>query len=56
MITLTPKEQPEVPIEIDTITPDSLAGKTIDEIKNIPILHGNGQVPLADFFEVEGEA
>ncbi|AUB55105.1 formylmethanofuran dehydrogenase subunit C [Methanobacterium subterraneum] len=56
MITLTPKEQPEVPIEIDTITPDSLAGKTIDEIKNIPILHGNGQVPLAEFFEVEGEA
>ena len=56
MITLTPKEQPEVPIEIDTITPDSLAGKTIDEIKNIAILHGNVQVPLADFFEVEGEA
>ncbi|MDY9924243.1 formylmethanofuran dehydrogenase subunit C [Methanobacterium sp.] len=56
MITLTPKEQPEVPIEIDTITPDSLAGKSLDEIKNIPILHGNGQVPLAEFFEVEGEA
>ncbi|NYB50963.1 MAG: formylmethanofuran dehydrogenase subunit C [Methanobacteriaceae archaeon] len=56
MIILTPLEQPEVPLEIDTITPDSLAGKTLDEIKNMPIWHGNGQVPLTDFFQVEGEA
>jgi formylmethanofuran dehydrogenase subunit C len=56
MIVITPKEQPEVPLETPTITPDTFAGKSIDEIKALKIYHGNGQVPLSDFFEVEGEA
>jgi len=55
MITLKPKEQPEVPLEVENVTPDAFAGKTVDEIKSLPIWHGNGTVPLSDFFEVEGE-
>jgi formylmethanofuran dehydrogenase subunit C len=56
MIILTPKEQPEVPLEIQSITPDSIAGKSIDEIKAMEIWHGNIQIPLSDFFKVEGES
>lgn len=54
-IILTPKEQPEVPLEADSITPDSFAGKSIDEIKAIKIWNGNRQVDLSEFFDVEGE-
>lgn len=54
-IILTPKEQPQVPLEADTITPDAFAGKSIDEIKAIKIWHGNTIAELSDFFEVDGE-
>jgi formylmethanofuran dehydrogenase subunit C len=56
MIILSPIDQPEVPLEVQTVTPDAFAGKTVDEIKALEIWHGNGTVPLSDFFEVEGEA
>ncbi len=55
-IILTPKEQPQVPLEVDTILPDTLAGKTIDEIKSMNILYGNTEVELQEFFDVEGES
>ncbi len=55
-IILIPKEQPEVPIEANNITPDEFAGKSLDEIKKIKIWYGNSEVPLADFFEVSGES
>lgn len=55
-IILTPKEQPQVPLEADTVTPDMFAGKSIDEIKNIEISYGNEKVPISDYFEVEGES
>jgi len=54
-IILTPKEQPEVPLEASNIKPDVFAGKSIEEIKNIQIMHGNEVVKLGDFFEVSGE-
>lgn len=54
-IILKPKEQPQVPLEAEKISPDAFAGKSIDEIKNIEIWHGNKQIPLSDFFDVEGE-
>ena len=55
-IILTPKEQPLVPLEINNIIPDVIAGKSIDEIKNMGIWNGNGQVRLHEFFDVEGES
>ena len=54
-IILTPKEQPEVPLEASNIKPDVFAGKSIEEIKNIQIMHGNEVDKLGDFFEVSGE-
>ena len=55
-IILTPLDQPEVPLEASSIKPDVFAGKTIEEIKDIEILHGNTPVKLSDFFEVTGES
>jgi len=55
-IILTPKEQPEVPIEVPNIKPDTFAGKTLDEIKDIEIWYGNSAVKVTEFFDVEGEA
>lgn len=54
-IILTPKEQPEVPIEVTAIKPDTFAGKTLEEIKDLDIWYGNNTVKISDFFDVEGE-
>jgi formylmethanofuran dehydrogenase subunit C len=55
-IILTPKEQPQVPLEVDTILPDTLAGKSIEEIKSMHIQYGNSEVELKEFFDVDGES
>ena len=52
-ITLTPKELPSVPLEVD-ISPDTVAGKSIEDIKKIIIMKGNREVELGEFFNVEG--
>ncbi|MDD3984405.1 MAG: formylmethanofuran dehydrogenase subunit C [Methanobacterium sp.] len=55
-IILKPKEQPLVPIEANNVTPDVFAGKTLEEIKNLGIWHGNRQDRLSKFFDIEGES
>lgn len=55
-IILTPKEQPQVPLEANTIKPDDFAGKSIDEIKDLEIWYGNVTSKIGDFFDVEGES
>jgi len=55
-VILTPKEQPHVPIETSTIKPDDFAGKTLDEIKNLEVWHGNNSSTIGNFFDVEGES
>jgi len=55
-VILTPKEQPQVPIEASTIKPDDFATKTIDEIKDLEVWFGNTTAKIGDFFDVEGEA
>lgn len=56
MITLTLKEQPEVPIEAEALSPDVVAELGNDELRALPIFFGKRQLRLDDFFEVEGEA
>lgn len=56
MITLTLKEQPEVPIEAEALSPDVVAELENDELRALPIFFGKRQLRLDDFFEVEGEA
>jgi formylmethanofuran dehydrogenase subunit C len=45
-----------IPVEAECVTPDNLAGKTNAEIAALPVQHGNVQVPLGEFFTVEGDA
>lgn len=45
-----------IPIEAECITPDYLSGKSLSEIAALPVQHGNRQVPLGEFFAVEGDA
>lgn len=45
-----------IPVEAECITPDYLADKSVSEIAALPVQHGNAQLPLGDFFHVEGDA
>jgi formylmethanofuran dehydrogenase subunit C len=55
-VTLTLKEQPNVPLEAEVISPDTMATLRHDEIRALPIFLGKRQRRLDDFFAVEGEA
>lgn len=49
------KRQPTVPLEAEVLTPDNLQGLSNDEIRGLTVYHGKRQLPLGEFFEVEGE-
>ncbi|MGF1581502.1 MAG: formylmethanofuran dehydrogenase subunit C [Gemmataceae bacterium] len=44
-----------IPIEAECLTPDFLAGKSNDEIANLPVFHGNREEKLGEFFAIEGD-
>src|SRR5271155_82756 len=54
MITFRLKEQPTVPLEAETLSPDQTVGLANDAIRALPIFLGKRQQRLDDFFEVEG--
>ncbi len=56
MITLTLKQQPNIPLEAESISPDITAGLTHEEIRALPVFLGKRQCRLEDFFEVDGAA
>jgi formylmethanofuran dehydrogenase subunit C len=56
MITLTLKQQPTVPLEAESISPDVTASLANDAIRALPVFHGKRQLRLDEFFDVEGEA
>jgi formylmethanofuran dehydrogenase subunit C len=56
VITLALRAAPTAPLEAERITPDALAGKPVPEIERLPVLHGNDQAALGDFFSVGGQA
>ena len=56
MIKLTIKEQPNVPREAESISPDVLSERTHDAIRKLPMFLGRRQCRVEDFFDVEGEA
>jgi len=55
MITLTLKEQPNVPLEAESLSPDVMAELRHDAIRALPVFLGKRQCRLDDFFEVEVE-
>src|SRR5262245_2254658 len=44
-----------VPLEVEGITPDVVAGMPIDEIEKLTVYEGNRTARLADFFEISGD-
>jgi formylmethanofuran dehydrogenase subunit C len=54
MITLTLKQQPNVPLEAEHINPDHMVGLANDAIRALPIFLGKRQRRLDDFFDVDG--
>lgn len=52
---LHPKTKPAMSVETEVLTPDKFAGKSLNEIVDLPVWEGNVKRKLSDFFEVEGE-
>jgi formylmethanofuran dehydrogenase subunit C len=55
-LTLTLRESPAVPVEVESLTPDRLAGRPRGEIEALTVWHGSRRAQLADFFAVSGNA
>src|SRR5215217_2554470 len=53
-LTLTMREQPAVPLEAEALCPDRLAGASPEEIKALPLRHGNQRTRVGEFFAVSG--
>jgi formylmethanofuran dehydrogenase subunit C len=53
MITLTPLRAFDVPIQAPCITPDNFTGKSLAEIKALPLTEGVQNLTIADLFKVE---
>ncbi len=49
------KRQPSVPLEAEAITPDVVSGLSNSEIRALTIYHGKRQLPVEEFFDVEGD-
>lgn len=54
-ITLRLRRQPTVPLEAEVLCPDVLAPLSNAEIRAQVVYHGKRQLPLSEFFDVEGE-
>ena len=52
---LTLYKQPDVPLEVEILTPSQLSAKSASEIGALIVFHGNREQSLADFFTIEGE-
>lgn len=56
MMLLRSRSDTKIPVEAEVITPDRLAGLSAGQVAALPVQHGNAQVPLGEFFHVEGDA
>lgn len=56
MPTLTLKEQPAVPLEAESLSPDVMAALALDAIRALPVHLGKRQHRVDEFFDVEGTA
>ncbi len=54
-IKLTLIRQPTVPLEAEILSPDTLAECSADKLATLTVYHGKRQLPLSEFFEIEGE-
>ena len=52
---LTYLNPPDVPVEVEGVTPDRLQQMGLDEIRKLPVFIGNEEAPLGDLFRVSGD-
>lgn len=53
-VTLTIKNAPTLMLEAEAISPDGLAGKTLDQIRALPVHMGREEYTIGDYFDVAG--
>lgn len=56
VISLRLKQGFTVPLEAETITPDAFLGNPVSHIERLPVVQGNTEAKLGDFFSVDGDA
>ncbi|HTY61936.1 MAG TPA: formylmethanofuran dehydrogenase subunit C [Acidobacteriota bacterium] len=49
------KEELELPLEAEVLTPDVIGSLSRDEILKLPVILGTRRYQVSDFFEIEGE-
>lgn len=54
-ITFHLKRQPTVPLEAEVLSPDTVAPLANAQIRALTVYHGKRQLPLGEFFDVDGE-
>lgn len=54
-VTFHLKRQPVVPLEAEVLSSDTVSKLTNAEIRALTVYHGKRQLPLGEFFDVEGE-
>jgi formylmethanofuran dehydrogenase subunit C len=54
-IVLTPRGFSSIPIVAEVISPDVFAGKSLNEIRNLPIHYGNETVPMKEYIHAQGK-
>ncbi|REK23712.1 MAG: formylmethanofuran dehydrogenase subunit C [Planctomycetota bacterium] len=53
---LTYSQTTSVPVEIEGLTPDAVRSLSLADIERFEIFHGNVKLPLAEMFQVSGDA
>jgi formylmethanofuran dehydrogenase subunit C len=52
-VTLVLKQVPSLPVEAESINPESLHGRSVEEIKRLPVWCGSRQEEVGDYFDIE---
>lgn len=55
-LVLTLKQPSAIPLEVDSVQLETVRTQSPDEIRRTPIQRGNQQLPLGEFFDVQGSA
>ena len=55
LVILVLKRVPSFPVEAESINPENVTGKEVEEIKSLPLWCGNRQEEVGDYFDVEIE-
>ncbi|QDV50125.1 formylmethanofuran dehydrogenase subunit C [Gimesia fumaroli] len=52
-LTFTLQQALTVPLEVSSVNHPSVSGQSVDQIRSLPVLQGNRQMTVGDFFDVQ---